>query len=890
MSSETFGKKFELEKVKSWDQYYINYNKAVDSIKDLIIFLKNLVYKTKAEEEKNKNNNNSKDLEQSKKLKKVGGIPTLLKTFKTNTEEDKKKEIQEKIQKFIEFLDDEIKKIYIFFSSTEKDIYQKINKKIQNKDAISNKASNDILKELKSIKYISELCKQLIIFIFWNIKALKNILLLFDNSTKEVVESLSYSYIKKLLSKNNSDLIYILNFKTLDETILALGQLSNEFKTIINKDTNFKQNEEQQKVFNDNNNDIKSNINEYNQMHGQIFNELSEWQKYLNVNLELPNSSNNSLFRRTSFIGDYYPSDNETLNSNDYLSQNINLYNEINEDNSSCNDSYSYSFDKNDIKILMKYKITFSKSLINDEFSKSSIKIDKILSKENINNLKFVYSFIFFYIYSYCIIITLLNKRFFIILETTENLFYFFGIIITLPILGNLLSLTYINKLIKYNFKGALLISLFFVLLHYVFVFFGIGVFYQTKLLKIPIILLCIGRVFLGLSSLKLLGKEYINLYIPKQIQIRSNQTSLKCEYWGYIISFFSMGIQNLFDSDGDEDIFIISVILLIVLNGPFLLIIIILAIKHFKDPSNTKFKILSSSFYKQNRKNLITSNMALEQNERQIIEEQETDFENANNITLLSGVNHLKKYSNKIEENKKYYLKTIFVFLNILLFTSQYTSENCLIFISIINIKDITKDNTDFKYGLFGNSICYLISLLLQNCFLQKISQKNLNMKILILISFISMIIYILDILCIATTIDFDLYNFLFIFNGLMIIISDFFKIITINLFIGLLPTENFDFFCFKSNNFVMISNKIVRLIPGLLTIFLYFSFEDVEKQKNSQPDSESKIYDNIEHLNHFNINLGVNLLLFFLSFIYLVYYRNIKSDSFTRILYSSN
>ena len=99
-------------------------------------------------------------------MKKVGGIPTLLKTFKSNTEEDKKREIEGKIQKFIEFLDDELKKIYIFFSSTEKDIYQKINKKIQNKDAISNKSSNEILKELKSIKYISELCKQLIIFIF----------------------------------------------------------------------------------------------------------------------------------------------------------------------------------------------------------------------------------------------------------------------------------------------------------------------------------------------------------------------------------------------------------------------------------------------------------------------------------------------------------------------------------------------------------------------------------------------------------------------------------------------------------------------------------------------------------------------------------------------------
>ena len=881
MSSETFGKKFELEKVKSWDQYYINYNKAVDSIKDLIIFLKNLVYKTKAEEEKNKNNNNSKDLEQSKKLKKAGGIPTLLKTLKTNTEEDKKKEIQEKIQKFIEFLDDEIKKIYIFFSSTEKDIYQKINKKIQNKDAISNKASNDILKELKSIKYISELCKQLIIFIFWNIKALKNILLLFDNSTKEVVESLSYSYIKKLLSKNNSDLIYILNFKTLDETILALEQLSKEFKTIINKDTNFQQNEEQQKVFNDNNNDIKSNINEYNQMHGQIFNELSEWQKYLNVNLELPNSSHNSLFRRTSFIGDYYPSDNETINSNDYLSQNINLNNEINEDNSSCSDSHSYSFDKNDIKILRKYKIRLSKSLINDElFSKSSIKIDRILSKDNINNLKFVYSFVFFYIYSYCIIIALLNKRVFNIAKIGGNEFYYFGIIITLPILGNLLSLTFINKLIKYNFKVALSISLIFVLFHYVFVFFGIGVVYfYTKELKNPIILVCVGRVFLGLSSLKLLGKEYINLYIPKQIQIRSNQTSLKCEYWGYIIGFLSIGIQNLFDYD--KVIFIISVILIIAINAPVLLIIITLAMKHFKDPSNIKFKILSTSFYQQNRKNIITSNMALEQNEKQIIEEQETDFENANNIILLSGVNHLKKYSYKIEENKKNYLKAIFLFLIILLFTSQYTSENCLIFLSIINIKDNSpeENNPDFKYGLFFNSVCYLISLLLQNCFLQKISQRNLNIKILILLSFISIIIYFLVILGIADTIKFYLYNYFFIFNGLMIIISDFFKIITINLFIGLLPTENFNFFCFKSNNFVMISNKIIRLIPGLLTIFLYFSFKDHKSE-----------YQLIEHLNHFNINLGVNLLLFFFSFVFLLFCRNLKPDSFTRILYSSN
>ena len=755
-------------------------------------------------------------------------------------------------------LDKEIKKIYIFFSAKEKDIYQKINKKIQNKNTIYNKTSKEILKELNSINYISELSKQLIIYIYWNIKALKNILILFDNSTKSIVESLSYLYIKKCLSKNNSDLIYILSFKTLDETILAIDELSNEMRKIINKDQNYQDNKEQKNEFKKNIKEIKSNINEYNLMHDKIFYELSEWQKYLNINLEIPTSSHNSLFRSTSFIADSIPNKNENINYG-HLNQNK-LYNEINEmDSSSSNDSFSFYIDKKEKKLLKKYKIK-TESLINDDSSISSINKNEILSKGNLCNLKFIYGLLFFYTYSYCLIIVLLNNNIF---ETIEQYCHYYGIIITSPILGNLLSLIYINRLIKYNYKLALVISLLFIILYYIFIFFGIIFLHNDKYIFFSIILINLGRVLLGLSSLNLLGKEYINLYVPKQIQIKINQTCLIYEYLGYFISFLLIGIQNYGNNPEQYNIYVISMGL-IGINGPFLLIIVLFAFKLFKNPSNKQFKILNTSFFEISRKNIITNSITLEQGEKHIIEDQETDFENANNVTLLSGINHLKNYSNKIEENKKSYLKTIFTFLIVLLSSSQYTSENCIIFLPIFLS---SKKKNEFKYELFNNSFSYIISLLLHFFILKKVSHRHLNKIILIMLSLISIIILILYMAAITLKMNY----IIFIFNGLMIIIADFFKVVTVNLFIGLLPTENFDYLCIKSNNFITISNKIMKLLPGLFTIFIYFVTKDYK-------------------LLFFNINLVFNVFLFLLSFLFLLCFWKLKSNSFTRVLYSLN
>ena len=154
--------------------------------------------KIEKKEEKNENKNKEKEKEEEKNKKKENEAD-IFNEDNIDPKHKKQNEIIEKINEFFESLDKEIKKIYLFFSSNEKSIYQNISKKLQNKENIKKKSVTDIFKEIDSINYLSELCTQIIIFIYWNIKALKNILNNFDNSTKEILNKLSYKNVKKFL-------------------------------------------------------------------------------------------------------------------------------------------------------------------------------------------------------------------------------------------------------------------------------------------------------------------------------------------------------------------------------------------------------------------------------------------------------------------------------------------------------------------------------------------------------------------------------------------------------------------------------------------------------------------------------------------------------------------
>ena len=426
--NKNFFEYYESEKVKNWENSYINYKKLIEELSNLFI--------TKQSESQQVN----EDILESNNLDNIDNT--------TNNEKEKKDSItKEKIKSFFKSLDQEVKKIYIFYSSKEKDIYQSLNKKIKNKSKINDKSCDEILKAMDELDYLCQLCSQIVIFIHLNIQALKSILSILEDTLNIEDYSISYNYIKKFLSKNNSDLIYILSFKTLDESIISIqGIFDENIKALKNKDE-YKKNNQIKNEYKKFKNNIKNNISKFDEIHEKIFSELTQWKKYLYVNLDLPSSSRNSIFRETSFVGDMFNKKRKVMP--------LSIEYNKNEDN-----IISPGFT---VKSLDQESVTDLKSdlsnIFNQEDDISEIS-KKLLSRENSFNLKMFYILVFFYNYSYFVII----PKILYILENklnTDSPKYkkFYGLIISFPSLGSLISKYYIIYLIKYNFKLTLIRS-----------------------------------------------------------------------------------------------------------------------------------------------------------------------------------------------------------------------------------------------------------------------------------------------------------------------------------------------------------------------------------------------------------------------------------------------
>ena len=305
---EEFLADFEQEKVTSWDSHYISYEKIIKEMTQLF----NTKRRAKTTKETNiitnelyeKNDKIINEMKNRQSFKNNININQILDST-GNLKNDIDSSSTSKIKSFFDLLDKEIKKIYIFYSSKEKDLYQSINKKIQNKEKTKNKSCQEIIKEINSLNYLSNLCLELLAFIYLNILALKKILNSLDNYINTKKESISYKYLKKFLSKDNSDLIYILSFKILDETLLAIQGLFAEYTNILKNNKEYINDIELKNEYQNYNTNIKNNVKKFDEIHEKIFSQLIAWKKYLDINLDLPSSSKKSIFKDTPFVGDH---------------------------------------------------------------------------------------------------------------------------------------------------------------------------------------------------------------------------------------------------------------------------------------------------------------------------------------------------------------------------------------------------------------------------------------------------------------------------------------------------------------------------------------------------------------------------------------------------------
>ena len=200
-----YGKKFRTVQNAEWKEKYFNYKSYKQKIKSLM-------------NEKNKE------------------------SFILKDDNEKENAINQWTFQFEETLDKDIKKIYIFFSNRERTLYQKINKLLHMKPEYANFEAGDYLNQYNEINDLSNFSLKISNFIYYNLKAIIKILKKYD---KKVIGpdfknlQIKINYIQAKLEEQNSDILYLIKFKMIDEINLIIEDLiknlREEFKLNKNK-------------------------------------------------------------------------------------------------------------------------------------------------------------------------------------------------------------------------------------------------------------------------------------------------------------------------------------------------------------------------------------------------------------------------------------------------------------------------------------------------------------------------------------------------------------------------------------------------------------------------------------------------------------------------------
>jgi hypothetical protein len=425
-----------------------------------------------------------------------------------SVEEEKRiKELKKPTKEFMSLLDKEIKTMHIFYINKETTLYNNINtlitlyKNPKYKDNYEKK-----MEIIENLDYLGKLCYSLIKYVYLNIKALIKIVTLYDDKVMKM-QYISFDYLKKYLSKKNGDLVFILNFKILYESINSIEILFGLIEKELNE-TYFKNNQKEKEKFNDYKEELDDNIQEIEKIRENIFKELKPWNKYLNISLRIPTSGYHSIFSNTSLIADSDPPSVrkkkyktvykksqikiDNININDIKKKNTDYLikekrNDIN--NNANNDSLINNNSQNIIEINEKNnqieinlendnELEIAKNFRDSELFKQSevfsYSTQKVLNDNSIWNLRLLYIILFFYSFSISFVIPKIIKLIYNWNLTNTTTLILYGIALSIPSLGNLFAKGILLCFAYKSFKLILKISLFFLLVYYNLFFLGL--------------------------------------------------------------------------------------------------------------------------------------------------------------------------------------------------------------------------------------------------------------------------------------------------------------------------------------------------------------------------------------------------------------------------------
>ena len=720
---------------------------------------------------------NNQNLEWSEKYFDYKGKKKMIKEYVQKRKIVNIDKITEELEKwseeFEQIISKDVKKVYIFYSNKERALYKNINESLHVKDYYEKLDLFAFVNEFKKLRETSELSLKLSCFIYYNLKAVLKILKKFDKKVitpKYKDYKIRFNYIQTKIEEQNSDILYLIKFKMIDEVNVILENLINDLMK------EFKSN--------------KDILEEDNQEQNDDENKLIE---------EVPDIKD-----ATKMIKDSYDSIKDNIQKIDKISANVQtIFIE-------WKDFLKLSTDINSKFIQINRESNVKDTMISDRTQ--SIAQVMGVSKESKNNIYIVLAHGFLYMFSFSVIIPT-SYPYFLIFDDEKNKLNYWAILMIMAPLGTLFNYLYETFLFKKSTKKPLIISCIGLIIG--------NLLYAISLQVNVIELACVGRFICGLFNLRTHNKMYIINFLTKK-DISFYLTMF------HTASILGLGVGLLINVGlifiKIDNKFFNALTIGSIISIVFSLVLLIVSIVLFTEAHSSEFSITSMQMFGEgimNDDDNMNENVFAVRKQTMALKDIDSQLGNFNKENRFDDTNLVSKSVSELamrEEGQLHYLLKDFIVYFLIIFTTKFVNESIIINSFILYVEDLN-DESDGNY-LWINSLILggtsLLILLVELSLSRK--YKFITERALIIILLI--ILLIINILIIALI---KINLAIYILAGLDNIVTSVTEKYVAHLFLYIMP-ENYIVCKINGNVFINIFSMISRIICCILILFSEF------------------------------------------------------------------
>ena len=677
-------------------------------------------------------------------------------------------ELEKWSKDFEENISKDVKKAYIFYANKERTLYKNINESLHAKDYYEKLDLFAFVNEFKKLKETSELSLKLSNFIYYNLNAVLKILKKFDKkiiTQKYKDYKIRFNYIQTKIEEQNSDILYLIKFKMIDEVNVILENLINDLMK------EFKSN--------------KDILEEDNQEKNDAENKLIE---------EVPDIKD-----ATKIIKDSYDSIKDNIQKIDKISANVQtIFIE-------WKDFLKLSTDINS-KFL---QINRESSVKESRVSERTQSIAQVMgfSKVSKHNIYIILTHGFLYMFSFSVIIPT-SYLYLYNFNHKKNLIYWAILMVMAP-LGTLFNYLYEAFLFKKSTKTPLIFSC-------------IGLIVGNLLYSISgkanvKALTCVGRFICGLFNLRTHNKMYIiNFLTKKDVSFyltMFHTASILGLGFGFLINVGLLHIE--LDNQFFNKYTIGSII-----SIAFSFVLLIISIILFTEAHSSKFSITSMQMFGEgimgDDDNINETDFAVRK-QTMALKDIDTQLGSFNRENRFDDTNLVSKSVSELamrEEGQLHYLLKDFIVYLLIIFTTKFVNESIIINSFIIYVDESGKTN-DTTYLwiisliLGGSSLLILLVELSLSRKYKFITERALIIILLVIL----LIINILLIIFVTKS------TAIYILVGLDNIVTSITEKYVAHLFLYIMP-ENYIICKINGNVFINIFSMISRIICCILIL----------------------------------------------------------------------